>query len=377
MNTHSFFRRFSFLCIIVLFLFATAVNILVAGSRKEEVPVAKEKADILEMVKEEGNVLNIYDWAEWWPEEIYEGFSQEYGIKIVRDNFADMDELLTKFKLNPEAKYDFVLPEGRVFMQMKELGVLHKLNHDWLPNVNKYLPEETKQSFYDPGYQYGVASDLYILGYSYNTKYIDDPRIPSWGALLQPDEKYKGRISMLNSMYGTIGATLKYLGYSWNSVDEDELMEAKELLLQQKPYVMAYESWPVRIMIEEEAWMAEQWYGDAYFLSQELESLRVAMPSEGSQKGIDFMAIPIGAPHPAAAHLFIDYILRPEVNALLIEAIAYLPNHTTSGQLLSEELQALLPSEEYLSDKCEWETPQAYTGKGLELRSAIWEELKK
>jgi len=328
-------------------------------------------------VKEEGNVLNIYDWAEWWPEEIYEGFSQEYGIKIVRDNFADMDELLTKFKLNPEAKYDFVLPEGRVFMQMKELGVLHKLNHDWLPNVNKYLPEETKQSFYDPGYQYGVASDLYILGYSYNTKYIDDPRIPSWGALLQPDEKYKGRISMLNSMYGTIGATLKYLGYSWNSVDEDELMEAKELLLQQKPYVMAYESWPVRIMIEEEAWMAEQWYGDAYFLSQELESLRVAMPSEGSQKGIDFMAIPKGAPHPAAAHLFIDYILRPEVNALLIEAIAYLPNHTTSGQLLSEELQALLPSEEYLSDKCEWETPQAYTGKGLELRSAIWEELKK
>ena len=378
MNTYRFFRRFSFLCIIVLFLFATAVSIPAAGPKEEEeIPVAKEKVDILELVKEEGNVLNIYDWAEWWPEEIYEGFSQEYGIKIVRDNFADMDELLTKFKLNPEAKYDFVLPEGRVFMQMKELGVLHKLNHDWLPNVNKYLPEETKQSFYDPGYQYGVASDLYILGYSYNTKYIDDPRIPSWGALLQPDEKYKGRISMLNSMYGTIGATLKYLGYSWNSVDEDELMEAKELLLQQKPYVMAYESWPVRIMIEEEAWMAEQWYGDAYFLSQELESLRVAMPSEGSQKGIDFMAIPKGAPHPAAAHLFIDYILRPEVNALLIEAIAYLPNHTTSGQLLSEELQALLPSEEYLSDKCEWETPQAYTGKGLELRSAIWEELKK
>lgn len=365
------------LVILVTFAFSLLMLSSVFTALGSEYEIFSVPDECMEQVREEGSKLHIYDWAEWWPEEIYEGFSQEYGIKIVRDNFADMDELLTKFKLYPKAEYDFVLPEGRVFMQMKELDMLQPLNHDWIPNANEYLPEETKQSWYDPGYQYGVASDLYVLGYSYNTDYVDDARIPSWGALLQPDEKYKGRISMLNSMYGTIGATLKYLGYSWNSVDEDELMEAKELLLQQKPWVMAYDSWPVRIMLEEEGWMAEQWYGDAYFLSQELGSLRVAMPTEGSQKGIDFMAIPIGSPHPAAAHLFINYILRPEVNALLIETIAYIPNHTTSGQLLSEELQAILPSEEYLADKCEWETSQAYTGKGKELRTAIWEELKR
>jgi len=148
------------------------------------------------------------------------------------------------------------------------------------------------------------------------------------------------------------------------------------VLLQQKPWVMAYESWPVRLMLEEEAWMAEQWYGDAYFLCRELDTLRVALPTEGTQKGVDYMVIPVGSTHPAATHLFIDYILRPEVNGMLIEAIAYLPNHKTSGQFLSEELRGMLPSQEYLVDKCEWETPQSYTGIGLELRSAIWEELK-
>ncbi|MCK4354424.1 MAG: spermidine/putrescine ABC transporter substrate-binding protein [Dehalococcoidia bacterium] len=335
-------------------------------------PVTKE---CFEQAKGEGQ-LNIYDWAEWWPEDIYEGFSEEFGIKIVRDNFADMTEVLAKFKLYPEVEYDFVLPESRLLIQMKELGVLQRINHDWVPNVNEYLPEATKQSWYDPGYQYGVASDLYILGYSYNTKYVDDPRIPSWAVLFEPDEKYKGRITMLNSMYGVIGSALKYLGYSWNSDDEDELMEVKELLLRQKPWVMAYESWPARIVLEEEAWIAHQWYGDAYFLSRELESLRVALPVEGSQKGMDFMVIPIGSAHPAAAHLFINYIFRPEVNGLLIETIGYLPNHTTVGEFLSEELQEIQPSEEYLLDKCEYETSKAYAGKGKELRSAIWEELK-
>ncbi len=345
----------------------------VASLSEGEYPVPR---DCFEQAMEEGQ-LNIYDWAEWWPEDIYEGFSEEFGINIVRDNFADMEEMLTKFRLLPEAEYDFVLPEGRVFMQMRELGVLQPINHDWVPNVNEYLPEATKQSWYDPGYQYGVASDLYVLGYSYNMKYVDDPRIPSLAVLFEPDEKYKGRITMLNSMYGTVGAALKYLGYSWNSDDEDELMEAKELLLQQKPWVMAYESWPVRIVLEEEAWIAEQWYGDAYFLSQELESVQIALPTEGTQKGIDFMVIPIGSTHPAAVHLFMNYIFRPEVNTLLIETIGYLPNHTTVGEFLSEELREILPSEEYLLNKCEWETSQAYTGKGLELRSTIWEELKR
>jgi spermidine/putrescine-binding protein len=53
-----------------------------------------------------GKTFAMYDWAAWWPEELYEGFSQEFGIEIVRDNYPDLDTALAKFRLNPDTPYD-------------------------------------------------------------------------------------------------------------------------------------------------------------------------------------------------------------------------------------------------------------------------------
>ena len=332
--------------------------------------------DCFEQAVEEGE-LDIYDWAEWWPEEVYQGFSEEFGIKIIRDNFASTDEVLAKFKLNPQLEYDFVLPDLRAFCQLRELGVLQELNHDWLPNVEAYLPEASKEAWYNPNYEYGAPWDICLTAYSYNSAYVDDPRIPSWSVLFEPKEEYRGRISLIDDMYEVIGSALKYLGYSWNSVDEDELNEAKELLLNVKPYVTSFDSWPARPMLEEEIWLAHQWYGDGWFLHQELETILIALPTEGTQITVDPMVIPVGSRHPAAAHLFINYIFRPEVCALICETVAYTPNHTTAGEFLSTEMQQILPSQEYIDEKCEYISADAYTGRGLELRAAIWEEIKR
>lgn len=355
---------------------------------KEESATEEEKApegakspqdELMEQVRKEGSKLYIYDWAEWWPEEIYSGFSKEYGIEIVRDNFADMDEMFTKFKLQPDVEYDLTLPEVRVFMQMKELGFLKELNHDWLPNVNQYLLESLKNTAFDPGCHYSVPTELYFQGYCYNSRYVDekDPRIGSW-ALLYEGKEYAGRITMLDDMYNVIGCALKYLGYSYNSDDEEELMKAKEVLLRQKPWVMAYDSWPKRLVLEEQAVIAHTWVGEAWHFHQEVDTIRGVMPKEGGEMGSDVLVIPKGARHPAAAHLFMDYVFRPEVNALLIETIGYAPVHKAVPDLLPEEMKAwpgVTPSEEVFS-KYEFVQPKAFTGKGLELRTKIWEELK-
>jgi len=364
-----------FTLIFLLGVFSTTLTAL--AEKFETFSVPKE---CMEQVRKEGNKLYMYDWAEWWPEEIYEGFSKEFGIQIVRDNYASAEEMVTKFKLHPEAKYDLVIAGTREFLQLKELGVLQKINHNWIPNVNKYLPERTKKAWYDPGYQYSVATDLYFVGYAYNTKYVDenDPRIPHWDMLFEGKE-YAGRITMLDNMYEVIGSALKYLGFSYTSDDEKELAMAREVLLRQKPWVVAYDSWPKRLVLEEEAWIAHIWVGDAYFLHQELPAIKGALPPEGTLMGVDSLVIPKGATHPAAAHLFINYLFRPEVNALLIKTIGYAPNHTVAGKLLPEEMKkwpGVSPSEEFL-DRCEFTNPRAYTGKGKKLRMKIWEELKR
>jgi len=87
------------------------------------------------------------------------------------------------------------------------------------------------------------------------------------------------------------------------------------------------------------------------------------------------MVIPIASTHPAAAHLFINYLSLPKVNALLLQTIGSMPNHTTSRRFLSQGLQELMPVEEYFA-KCEYVKPKAYTGTGKDLRAAVWEELK-
>ena len=356
-----------------LFLAMTAFS---WATQFKDYPVPEE---CLKQAQKEGK-LNIYDWAEWWPEEIYTNFEKQYGIKIIRDNYASDDEYVAKFKLNPNCPYDIMLPSTRGMIQLKALGILQKLNKEWLPNVVHYLPENNKAVWYDTDNNYGIPTDRFFYGYSYNTKYVDsnDPRMGSW-ALLYENTEFTGRVTMLDEMFVVIGNGLKYLGYSYNSDNEQELMQVRDLLLKQKPVVMAYDSWPKRLVLEEEAWLSNCWVGDSYFYFQELNTIRGVLPKEGTENGVDPLVIPIGAPHPAAAHLWINYIMSPEVNTALIMGIGYSPNHKASQEMVSEDFKkwpGTIPSPDYLQ-KCETINEKAMTGKGLELRSKIWEELKK
>ena len=170
---------------------------------------------------------------------------------------------------------------------------------------------------------------------------------------------------MIDSFYDTIGAALKTLGYSWTSDNEAELMAAKELLLAQKPIIMAYDSWPKRVLLEEEAWISQLWVGDGWLMSREKPEIRAFLPKEGSLWGTNTEFIPIGARHPATAHLFLNYLFRTEVNALLCEWIGYPPVHKHVMELMPADMKAwpgFTMTKEYL-DKCDMPSPRYLTGK--------------
>jgi len=351
----------------------TAYENYVAGLQEGEFPVPCET---YEQAVEEGK-LYIYDWAEWWPAEIFEGFSEEFGIEVVRDHYASTQEIKTKFALYPETPFDLIIGIGIVsFVPLQDLGVLQQINHDWIPNVREYTPEELKEMDYDPDLNYSVSTDLYFYGYLYNTNLVDDPRIPSWAVLFEPADEYKGRITLWDNANETIGAVLKYLGYNWYSDDEAELMEARDLLLELKPHIMTYDSWPTLLLYGDEALISFLSYGDGWFVNAEYEAIVPALPAEGNKLGVDITCIPIGSPNPAAAHLFLNYLFRPEVNALLIQTIWYPPVHTAVPALLSAEcLEKVAFPEGYLA-KCDTFDPRSVTGRGLEQRTEIWEEMK-
>ncbi len=330
--------------------------------------------DCYEQAIEEGELVH-YNWAEWWPEEIYSGFSEEFGIKVTLDFFASNAEASAKFQLAPDLDYTVVDADTRVFWQLNEIGVPQDLNLEWIPNVRQYTLKsvlEDPECYSERWIPYTGSVTIY----GYNTDYVDDPRVPSWGVLLEPDEQYSGRVVMLEEMMEVIGAALKYLGYSFNSDDENELKEAEELLLQNKKHLMAYDAWPKHILLQEEAWIAQVWSGDSWYFRSEMPNIEWVLPSEGSVWQVNGMMLPKGCSNPAVAHLFFNYLFRPQVHATLINGIGASYVHTGADPYLDQDLVKWLSVPEEYLEKCDTLSRKAFLGKGLELRSAIWEKLK-
>lgn len=329
-----------------------------------------------------GETFAMYDWAAWWPEELYEGFSQEFGIEIVRDNYPDLDTALAKFRLNPDTPYDYFLANPKSVWYLREQENLNEVNHDWIPNANRYMEEEIKNASWDPGYRHCVLTTLGFDAYVVNTNFIDknDPRIPSWAFLFEGGDAYQGKLVMRNEMNRVIGNALKYLGYSLNSTDEKELAEAKEVLLRMQPDIMAFDSWPKRAVVAQEVWVVEGVVHDYLYLGgmvPEGNPFLAAFPPEGCLLSPMLITIPKGGGNPAATHCFINYLYRPENFAKLINATAYGHGHTAIDDLLTEDVKKwMAPPKGYLN-KCEVLSPDSFTGKGEKMRADIWKELKK
>jgi len=373
-------KNLLFVCLTITFALLFTTNGFAADFSKYkayEVP-----QECLDQVKKEGSKLYIYDWAEWWPEELFENFTKEYGVKVVRDHYGDTAEMVTKIKLNPNAPYDLVLGAGaNSAVRLRRLNLLKDLNHDWFPNVDAYLMDAYKNIDFDPGNKFMLWDSIYFTTFTYNSKHVDpnDPDLNSWALLFKGSARYKGKMTWIDNKDETIGTALKYLGYNWNSDSEKELMEAKDLLLKYKPNIMAFDSWPKRLLVEEEAWISHLWIGDSWSVSQEEPSIKGIMPKEGSFFDGNTAFIPIGGKHPAAAHLFLNYIYRTDVNALLISTIGYPPVHKHVMEFMSDEMKAhpgFVMDPEYIK-KCDKFELRSITGKGEELRIKIWEDIKK
>jgi spermidine/putrescine transport system substrate-binding protein len=177
-----------------------------------------------------------------------------------------------------------------------------------------------------------------------------------------------------------IGAGLTTLGFDFLSTDKEELLAARDFVLMQKPLLQAYISGPVReLLASEDVWIAQLWSGDVFFVRDELnENIEYFIPREGGEIWVDSMVIPKGAPHYATAHLWINYIQRPQVQADITNYVWYAtPNQAAIDQGLIDE--------ELLNDPNVFPTPEVearlqflipFTGEALEIRDDIWDELK-
>ena len=196
----------------------------------------------------------------------------------------------------------------------------------------------------------------------------------SWDLLW--NKKYTGKLLTFDNSRDAFGVALMKLGYSVNTENADELLEAAEQLKQQKPLVQAYVADEIfDKMGGGEAALAPYYAGDALTMMDDNEDLDFLIPEEGTNIYIDSMCIPEGAPHKEAAEMYINYMCETEVALANCEYTCYSTPHTEAYELLDDETKESFsyPSEEFKTEKCE-----AYKALGDSsnyLMSREWTEL--
>lgn len=192
---------------------------------------------------EQKETLSVLNYDIYIDKDLLKEFEKANNVTIKYDTYATPEEMYIKAKAGA-SNYDLIISSEYMIERMINEGMVNKLNFDNIPNY-KYISEDFKNQPYDPSNEYAVPYFWGTLGILYNKNTVDASS-DSWSMLW--DENHSQRIIMMDSQRDSFGAALKLLGYSMNTVNEKELDEAKELLLKQKPLVMAYITDGARIL---------------------------------------------------------------------------------------------------------------------------------
>ena len=328
----------------------------------------------------ESDVLNdeklvVYNWGEYIDPEVLTMFEEETGIDIVYEEFETNEILYPKISSGAIA-YDVICPSDYMIQRMIENDLLSEINFDNIPNlknIGKQYLEQSRQ--FDPENKYSVPYCWGTVGILYNKMMVDEP-VDSWSILWDP--KYKDNILMQDSVRDAFGVTLKYLGYSLNSIDLDELTEAKNLLIEQKPLVQAYVIDQVRDkMIGNEAALGVIYSGEAIYTQKENPNLEYVIPKEGSNIWIDSWVIPKNAEHKENAEKFINFLCRPDIALMNFEYITYSTPNEAARELIEDE--SIRNSEIAFPDLSKYDNLQTFQYLGTEADQVygdLWNKVK-
>ena len=305
--------------------------------------------------QEEEKVLNIYNWSDYIADDTIANFEKETGIKVRYDNF-DSNETLHAKLVAGRTGYDIVVPSSYWGKIQLEGGLLKPLDKSKIPNWKNQDPSILKAlEDMDPGNKYLVD---WLWGYTtvgINVdkvkKALGDMPMPenAWDLVFKPEYISKLKscgVSFLDSPTEIVPAAAHYLGKKPYSKDPANYAGTAELLAKIRPYVTLFSSSGyINDMANGSICLALGWSGDINIAknraidSKTGQNIVALLPKTGGIIFMDTMAIPADAPHPGNAHKWIDYILRPEVNAALTNKVFYAnPTKTTSAKFVKPNI---------------------------------------
>jgi putrescine transport system substrate-binding protein len=311
----------------------------------------------------EEKILNVFTWPDYIAPNTIPDFEKEYGIKVNYDTY-DSTEVAEARLLAGRTGYDVVVHAERYAARLIPIGVFQPLDRAKLTNWGNLDPWVLKTlQADDPGNRYGMPYLWGTTGFTYNVRMIrarmPDAPLGSGDMIFKPEVARHFAdcgITFLDEPTDVIPMAMLYLGHDPNSLKPADLKDVEALLKGVRPYVRYFSSAKMLVDLpNEEVCIAMSWSGDyaqAMHRSKEVGrpvQLAYTIPSEGALAWFDLWLIPTDAPHPGNAHLFLNYLLRPEVIAAISNETRYASANLKALPLLPPEVRndpAVYPPEQ-------------------------------
>jgi spermidine/putrescine-binding protein len=316
--------------------------------------------------------LNIYFWTEYMPDSVIADFEAETGIKVNMVNYSNNEDMLNRVRTDTPGTYDICAPSDYMVEYMIGQDLLDPIDMSKITNFGN-IGEGYKNPSFDPGNKYSIPYMGGTVTMAINKSVVTDP-ITSYNDIFVP--KYAGQLCVLDDFRAIIGVTALSMGYSMSETDEAVLSEISTRLMDLKPLVKTYDSDnPKELLITGGVPIAICWSAEIALAMEENPDIEVVYPEEGTYLFIDNFVIPKGAKNSENAHLFIDYILRPDVSAKISEEFPYVNPNTEAVKLLPDSYknnaasnppQEVFAKGEYISD----------VGDKISIYDKMWTDLK-
>jgi len=316
--------------------------------------------------------LVFYDWEEDMPQSILDAFTEEYGVEATYLTYESQEEALENVKAGEV--YDVVVLDNDTIPLLVADGLLAKIDYRNVPNFDN-ISANFRDLAYDPDNRHSVPFNWGTTGLVVRSDLVDE--LPThWADLWDP--RYAGKIAVREDVPDDlIGVTLKSLGYSINSEDPDELEAVLERMLELRPDVLFVGSTAedaVPALLSGEAVILVGWAEDVLLAWEENEEIVYILPKEGTMLWGDNFVIPANSPRKYTAEVFLNFLLRPEISAQIVNENYYATPNEAAHPFIDPDIvndPAIFPPNEDLENA---EVFLPYSPEAEKMCVEIWEQ---
>jgi spermidine/putrescine transport system substrate-binding protein len=313
-----------------LLAIAVVAGLLLAACGSDDgggTPPAATDGGTAEPVDISGTTLTISNWDAYMPKSVIKDFEKETGVTVEYAIHTTNEDIMGKLTASNGTGFDLVFVSGPFVEALTNLGWAAEIDQAQIPNMANLDPEAAELS-YDPGNTHSVPYTWGTTGICYRSDLVGETPT-TWEAFRTPTPETDGKMTMLGTDRWLLQPALLSLGYSINTTDPTEIDEATTWTMEAKENLLAFDDTTFYSkLVSGEASLVQAWDGWCeYGRAEDPKNIEFVIPDEGSDLWTDTMVVLEASENKAAAHAFIDYILRPEVGKSIVEYTLYkMPN---------------------------------------------------